>query len=119
MSVCALGFYLARHILPTFYVSDVDVIELASKLFLVVAIFQVFDGLQAVAIGTLRGLADTQWPSVLAFVSYLIFGLPIGSLLAIHLGVGPVGIWIGLLVGLMIASSLMAMRFLHLSKRSI
>jgi MATE family multidrug resistance protein len=119
MSICALGFYLFRNILPTFYVSDVDVIQLASQLFLVVAIFQVFDGLQAVAIGTLRGLADTQWPSVLAFVSYWIFGLPIGYLLAFHLGVGPVGIWIGLLVGLMIASSLMAMRFLLLSKRSI
>lgn len=119
MSACAIGYMILRHWIPTMYVEDVDVIELASKLFIVVALFQVFDGIQAVAIGALRGLSDTQWPSIIAFFAYWVLGLPAGYLLAFHLGVGPVGIWVGLLLGLVVASSLLTYRFHRLSQRFI
>lgn len=119
MSLCALGFFFLRHWFPTFYVSDQDVIEWAAKFFIVVAIFEIFDGIQAVAIGALRGMSDTQWPSFIAFFAYWIMGLPLGYLLAFHLGVGPVGIWIGLLIGLIFASILLTWRFHILSRRFI
>lgn len=119
MSLCALGFFFLRHWFPTFYVSDQDVIEWAAKFFVVVAIFEIFDGIQAVAIGALRGMSDTQWPSIIAFFAYWIMGLPLGYLLAFHLGVGPVGIWIGLLIGLIFASILLTWRFHILSRRFI
>lgn len=117
MSLCALGFFFLREWFPTFYVTDADVIAWAAKFFIVVAIFEIFDGIQAVAIGALRGMSDTQWPSIIAFVAYWVLGLPGGYLLAFHLGVGPVGIWIGLLLGLIVASILLTWRFHVLSKR--
>ncbi len=119
MSICSVVIYLLRHILPTFYVSDIDVINLAASFFFVVALFQVFDGVQAVAIGALRGMSDTKWPSFIAFFAYWIMGLPGGYLLAFHLGLGPVGVWIGLLVGLIIASIMLTLRFYYLSNKNI
>lgn len=115
--ICAISILLLRHWLPTLYVKDTDVIELAALLFIVVGIFQIFDGLQAVAIGALRGLSDTAWPSVFAFVSYWIIGLPSGYLLAFHLGMGPIGIWFGLLFGLVCVSIMLTWRFEILSAR--
>lgn len=119
MAICGIGFFALRHWLPTFYVKDPDVINLAALFFIVVAIFEIFDGVQAVAIGALRGMSDTQWPGIIAFVAYWIVGLPFGYLLAFHLGAGPVGIWIGLLIGLIIASIFLTFRFHILSKRFI
>ncbi|MNJ94732.1 Multidrug resistance protein MdtK [compost metagenome] len=119
MSLCALGFFAFREWIPTLYVADVDVIALTAQLFIVVALFEIFDGIQAVSIGALRGLSDTQWPSIIAFVAYWILGLPGGYVLAFHLGAGPVGIWVGLLIGLIVASTLMTWRFHILSRRFI
>ncbi|WP_413584533.1 MATE family efflux transporter [Bdellovibrio sp. HCB274] len=119
MSLCGLGFLILRHWFPTLYVSDPDVIAWAAQFFVVVALFEIFDGVQAVAIGALRGMSDTQWPSVIAFFAYWVMGLPGGYLLAFHLGVGPIGIWIGLLIGLIFASILLTYRFHRLSKRFI
>ncbi|QDK38227.1 MATE family efflux transporter [Bdellovibrio sp. NC01] len=117
MGLCALGFFFLRHWFPTFYVNDPDVIEWAAKFFVVVAIFEIFDGVQAVAIGSLRGMSDTQIPSIIAFFAYWVMGLPGGYALAFHLGVGPVGIWMGLLIGLIFASILLTLRFHILSKK--
>ncbi|UYL07712.1 MATE family efflux transporter [Bdellovibrio sp. SKB1291214] len=119
MTLCGLGFFVLRHWLPTFYVSDPDVIAWAAQFFVVVALFEIFDGVQAVAIGALRGMSDTQWPGVIAFFAYWIMGLPGGYYLAFHLGVGPIGIWIGLLIGLIFASILLTYRFHRLSQRFI
>jgi MATE family multidrug resistance protein len=115
--ICATLILILRNWLPTLYVKDVDVIELAAMLFVVVGIFQIADSIQAVAIGALRGLSDTAWPSAIAFISYWIVGLPGGYLLAFHMGMGPVGIWIGLLLGLTCTSILLPWRFHYLTNR--
>jgi MATE family multidrug resistance protein len=115
--LCAVLILLLRTWLPSLYVKDVDVIELAAMLFVVVGIFQIADSIQAVAIGALRGLSDTAWPSAIAFISYWIVGLPGGYMLAFHLGMGPVGIWIGLLLGLTCTSILLPWRFHYLTNR--
>lgn len=119
MTVCSVAIYLMRDILPALYVDDVDVTTLAASFFFVVALFQVFDGVQAIAIGALRGMSDTKWPSFIAFFAYWIAGLPGGYLLAFQLGFGPIGIWIGLLLGLVIASILLTLRFIILSRKNI
>lgn len=119
MSLCALGFFLFRNWFPTLYVADTDVIFWAAKFFVIVAIFEVFDGVQAVAVGALRGMSDTKWPSLIAFISYWLLGLPAGYVLSFHLGVGPVGIWLGLLIGLAVASVLLTWRFHRLSRHLI
>ncbi|HEY1079911.1 MAG TPA: MATE family efflux transporter [Bdellovibrio sp.] len=119
MFACALGFFFLRHHLPKIYVTDIDVIDLAAQIFVIVAFFQIFDGIQAVAIGALRGMSDTQMPSLIAFFAYWIMGLPLGYMLAFHWGIGPVGIWMGLLIGLIFASTLLTWRFHILSKRHL
>lgn len=116
MGLCALGFYFLRNWFPTLYVTDQAVIEWAAKFFVVVALFEIFDGIQAVAIGALRGMSDTKWPGIIAFIAYWVLGLPGGYLLAFHLGIGPVGIWIGLLIGLAVASVALTWRFHILSR---
>ena len=72
---------------------------------LVAAAFQLFDGLQTVATGALRGAADTRTPMLANFVAYWLIGLPLGYILCFRLAWGALGIWIGLCGGLMIIGS--------------
>ncbi len=77
----------------------------------VAALFQAVDALQVMALGLLRGVQDTAVPMVMAVVSYWIIGLPCSYVLAFTLGMGPVGLWLGLVVGLTVAGVLMSWRF--------
>jgi MATE family multidrug resistance protein len=79
-------------------------------LLIVAALFQVFDGVQVVLLGALRGLSDVKHPMFMAFISYMILGLPISYLFGIVLGFGATGIWIGFLSGLAFASVLFSLR---------
>ena len=122
-------FFLTTHdLLPWLYLdgnnplifSDViKVVELSSKLIIISAFFQVFDGIQAVVLGSLRGFQDVNVPTMIIFFSYGIIGFPISYLLGIELLYGVVGIWIGLLIGLAASSILLMIRFNYLSKKFI
>lgn len=100
----ALGFISLRNVLPLIYSDDPFVLDLASRLLVYAAAFQLFDGVQVVGMGILRGLNDTRVPAVMAFVAYLLLCIPLGYLAAIILGLGAQGIWIGYVIGLTIAS---------------
>src|SRR6266436_536588 len=84
---------------------DPVVIRTGARLLLVAAAFQLFDGLQTVATGALRGSGDTKTPMLANFVAYWLIGLPVGYFLCFKLGWAAVGIWIGLCGGLMIIGS--------------
>jgi MATE family multidrug resistance protein len=84
---------------------DPDVIRTGARLLLVAAAFQLFDGLQTVATGALRGSGDTKTPMLANFVAYWLIGLPVGYLLCVKIGWGAVGVWIGLCGGLIIIGS--------------
>ena len=71
------------------------------------ALFQIVDGAQAVAAGMLRGLHDTKVPMIYAAIGYWGVGLPLGVLLAFHVGLKGVGIWIGLSSGLAVVAVLL------------
>ena len=116
MLLCALLFVLIRHWLPTVYISDDMVVSIASLLLIMAALFQIPDGLQVVALGALRGMQDVKVPTIITFVAYWVFGLPISYLAAFHWDLGPVGIWIGLVIGLIISSTLLITRFHYKTK---
>jgi multidrug resistance protein, MATE family len=110
MGMCGLGFLLLRHKLPFIFTSDRHVIEQAAPLLAVAALFQLFDGLQVVCLGILRGFADVKAPMLISILSYVIVGLSVSYLCAFSLHFGPVGIWYGFLAGLIFAGSLLALR---------
>ncbi len=126
----SMGFALATMVLylgwPEFlmglFLSPDDperpaVIAIGVGLLAVAALFQLADGAQVVALGLLRGVQDTRVPMIMAAVSYWLVGIPASWLLGIHLGLGGMGIWAGLVIGLVLAGILMMGRFYHYLKR--
>ena len=84
------------------YTHDQKVISLAIKLFAVAAVFQVFDGLQTVATGALRGAGSTRTAMVWNLLGYWGIGLPVGWWLCFVMGWGVVGLWCGLCLALIL-----------------
>lgn len=114
MSITSILFIALRNILPLLYTSDPEVIAIASQLLIMAAAFQLFDGLQVVMLGALRGLADVKYAMWMAFICYIIISLPLSYLFAFTLGFGPMGVWVGLVTSLGIASLLFLKRFNNL-----
>jgi MATE family multidrug resistance protein len=83
----------------------------------VAAAFQLFDGVQVVAFGVLRGAGDVRVPSVLPVVGFWLLGLPIGAWLAFRGGLGAVGIWIGLTIGLGALAALLVVRVAQVGRQ--
>jgi MATE family multidrug resistance protein len=92
-------------------------LRVGASLIVVAALFQLVDGLQVMALGLLRGVQDTTVPMVMATFSYWVIGLPASYLLAFHFGLGGVGLWLGLVVGLAVAALLLLWRFWRRSVR--
>ncbi len=111
MLICAFLFFILRNFLPHLYSGDPAVIAYAASLILVAGFFQLFDGLQVVGLGILRGMSDVKVPTLITFFSYWVVGLPSGYFLNLWFHWGAVGIWIGLSLGLMVASLLILYRF--------
>ena len=119
MSFCGLIFIIFRNVLPHFFTkeSDIMVINLASKLLIIAALFQLSDGIQVTALGCLRGIQDVKIPSFITFVAYWVFTIPVGYFLCVTMKMGAFGMWIALGIGLTISAVLLVIRFLRLSKR--
>lgn len=111
MGTTAMAFLIFRGLLPKIYTPNPEVIALASQLLIMAAIFQIFDGMQVVMLGALRGLADVKKAMFYAFFAYLVINLPLGYFLTFTTGLGPLGIWIGFVAGLGIAAVLFFIRF--------
>ena len=92
-------------------------VTLATRLLIVAAIFQLFDGIQVVGSGALRGLADVKIPAGITFVAYWLLAIPGGYALGLHTSLGPVGIWIGLASGLAVSAVLLTLRLARLTRR--
>ena len=121
MFMCGLIFIFGRNILPTFFTKpeDVDVIQLAAKLMIIAALFQLSDGIQVVALGSLRGIQDVKIPSIITFIAYWVIAIPLGYLLCVPMKMGAFGMWIALGLGLTVSAVLLVYRFLSLSQRKI
>jgi MATE family multidrug resistance protein len=105
MSCSGLLFVSASRQIARLFTPDPAVIAVGARLLLVAAAFQLFDGLQTVATGSLRGAGETRAPMIANFVAYWLIGLPAGYVLCFRLGWGVTGIWLGLCAGLMLIGS--------------
>ncbi|RZO70900.1 MAG: MATE family efflux transporter [OM182 bacterium] len=114
---------LFGEILIGLYSSEVGVILLATQLLVIVAIYQIFDDIQVIAMGALRGYKDTAMPFLLAFCCYWLIGFPIAWTLGYGyveaLDFGVFGYWMGLASGLVAASIILVYRFHRISARFV
>jgi MATE family multidrug resistance protein len=102
MSCAAAAFLLVPRALIGAFTSDPVVLSIGVLLLFVAAIFQLFDGVQAVSTGVLRGLGDTRTPMLWNLAGHWFIGLPLGYTLCLTVGLGVVGLWWGLSTGLII-----------------
>jgi MATE family multidrug resistance protein len=102
MSLAAAAFVLVPHLLVGAFTTDARVLTMGATLLTIAAVFQLFDGLQGVATGVLRGLGDTRTPMIWNLVGHWFIGLPLGYTLCFTLGYGAFGLWWGLSSGLII-----------------
>lgn len=119
MAVFGVSFIILRNLLPLIFIADSEVISIASTLLIVAAFFQISDGTQAAGLGILRGITDVKLPMVFSFIAYWVVGIPAGYVLGFVFNQGVVGIWIGFLIGLSLASAFFNLRFHYKTKQMI
>lgn len=105
MACSGLVFVSIPKVIARAFSPDPAVVRVGATLLLVAAAFQLFDGVQVVTTGALRGAGDTKTPMLANLVAYWFIGIPLGYFLCFRLGWGALGIWIGLCIGLMIIGS--------------
>jgi MATE family multidrug resistance protein len=119
MSAPALAFVIVPRPLVALFTEDPRVIELGIVLLRIAGVFQLFDGVQAVAGGALRGAGDVRFSFYANVAAYWVIGLPLALVLGFTLGWGAAGIWWGLTLGLILVAFALVARFVALTKRTL
>ena len=138
LSILLLGIFFAliftlliiifREYLPYIYIDISDVynyekniiiVQKSAKLFIIVALFQLFDSAQVIILGALRGMQDVKIPTVIVFIAYWVIGFPISFYFGDINMLQENGIWIGLLCGLLFSAVFLYLRFNYLANSKI
>ena len=114
MATSAVVFATIPEVLVRLFTHDPDIVRLGTSLVRVAALFQLFDGMQAVGAGALRGAGDVRFAFAGGVVSYWLIGLPLALLFGIRLGHGALGMWWGLCASLIAAALIFLYRFSRL-----
>jgi len=126
--IFALFFMVFNEFLPTIYldvndienkIDNTEVISISAKLLIIAAFFQLFDGIQAVVLGALKGMQDVRIPTFITFVAYWVIAFPISYYFGLLAGYGSQGLWVGLLVGLAASAGLLLWRFRVVTNREL
>jgi len=97
-------FLTIPHTLAALYTDSEAVLLVAAMLLPLAGLFQVFDGIQVVTSGVLRGLGDTRSPMIINIIGFWLVGIPAGLLLGFRAGLGARGLWLGLVLGLAVVA---------------
>ncbi|MBN2430808.1 MAG: MATE family efflux transporter [Acidobacteria bacterium] len=119
MTFFGLIFVAFRRVLPTLFIDNTRVVEIAAALLVVAALFQMSDGTQAAGLGVLRGMADVRIPTLITFIAYWLLGLPVGYALGFWVKWGVVGVWVGLALALTASAVMLTLRFHRLSRSPV
>lgn len=119
MGASAAMFALMPRVMARLVTDQESIIHAAAPLLLVVAVFQLSDGIQAVGAGVLRGAGDTKYTLYANLLGHWCIGLPIALYLGFRLHQGVVGLWWGLCAGLTVVAVLLVVRFERLSRTTI
>lgn len=110
MVISAIMFLSVPDLLAAIYTSDAGVLAVAVVLIPIAGVFQVFDGLQVVAAGVLRGMGDTRVPMVAGLIGFWLIGMPVSLLLGFAFDRGATGLWWGFVAGLASVGMFLALR---------
>ncbi|WWP02116.1 MAG: MATE family efflux transporter [Candidatus Dasytiphilus stammeri] len=121
-SITAILTAVYREHIALFYNNNQEIVAIATQLLLLAAIYQISDSIQIIGSGILRGYKDTSSISIITFIAYWLLGLPCGYVLALKNWIvnplGPVGFWIGFIIGLTASAIMMLYRIHYLQKLS-
>jgi MATE family multidrug resistance protein len=109
MSLAGIVFLVAPGTIVRIYTPDPKVLQLGVTLLAVAAAFQLFDGVQTVITGALRGAGDTRTPMLCHLLGYWALGFPLGYVLCFRLNWGVPGLWAGLCLALIVIGSVLMM----------
>ncbi len=118
MSCTAVVFIVAPRVFAQLFTRSDEVLRIATLLLPIAGVFQVFDGIQAVSLGLLRGLGDTRLPIIASIVGFWCLGLPASLWLAFRTDLGAVGLWWGVVVGLAIVAVFLVLRLYTFGQRN-
>jgi MATE family multidrug resistance protein len=107
MCCAALVFLLFPKAIVSVFTTDQRVMSIGVSLLFIAAFFQLFDGLQVVATGVMRGAGDTRTPMMWNLVGHWLLGLPVGYALCFAWGWGVHGLWVGLSIGLIAVGAIL------------
>jgi MATE family multidrug resistance protein len=117
MAFSAVLFVVLPRAILHIYTAEEDVVRLGTRLLLLAACFQIFDGIQTVATGALRGIGDTRHPMLVNLAGYWFFGLPLAYVLCFRWGRGIFGIWLGLTLSLISIALYLLLHWERVSSR--
>lgn len=115
--IFAVFFLCFSGVLPTLYTTNTEVMAIATSMLFFAAVFQISDGMQAVAAGALRGMQDVKYPAIIAFICYWLVMIPACYFLAFYFNLGLKGIWIGFIIGLSLAAIMQLFRFWYVLRK--
>ena len=127
-TVFSLLIFFFRNALPYIYIDisdslnydkNLEIVGKAATLFIVVSLFQLFDSAQVIILGTLRGMQDVIIPTIIVFIAYWVVGFPVSYYFGDISQYKEIGIWFGLLCGLLFSSVFLYLRFIYLTNMMI
>lgn len=119
MGTSGIVFTVIPSQLASLFTPSGAVIDAAAPLVVIAGVFALWDGIQGVSSGALRGAGDTAWPFWTNLAAHWLVGFPVGCWLGLVAGLGPSGFWWGLTAGLVAVAATLLLRFLFLSSRPI
>jgi MATE family multidrug resistance protein len=117
MALAAIALLSVPGLIARWFTPAAEVTAAAAVILRVAAFFQLFDGLQVVATGALRGAGDTRTPALCHFAGYWLVGLPVGAALCFRAGWGAPGMWTGLCAGLIVIGTVLALVWRRTARR--
>jgi MATE family multidrug resistance protein len=120
MAACGLSYLIFREPLATLFApNDPAAAAVGADLLVIAAAFAIFDGIQAVSAGALRGAGDTRWTFYANAIGHWLIALPMAIYLGHERGLGTVGYWWALTAGLIGAAAILTARFVVISKKQM
>ncbi|HEV7514072.1 MAG TPA: MATE family efflux transporter [Candidatus Acidoferrum sp.] len=117
MTCASAALLIFPHAIARMYTPATDVIRATTFLLAAGAAFQLFDGIQTVATGALRGAGDTRTPMLCHLIAYWIIGLPLGYWLCFGLDWGAFGLWAGLSLALILIGIVLLVVWRRMTRR--